>query len=687
MERRNKSVVGEDTKGAENRTSVNLTSLDLFSYKGDSLVRVLERRSQVNKYVGAYESSESKTAELLSSIGDRIKRLDSYEGDIYDTVSRLYSSITCGFAWQTFAGYYEEKGGSDKAFKIFKFCLDVNTRVCQRVIELVNREKFSSKIDRFGKEVSIGTIFARRPEYFWDLVKKVNVHIPEWMRSDPDLVEEALGIFVNFSLLLNPNGEGVIAGFDRRLRSVSAIDLNSRFGPTMPDGYPDWLIDNSDNPPGLDTVKQEYMDDLNEVTRLTQEVIKIREQKEYLKVVQDERVNQSLLWLENRRRLLLTPDSSLSELLLYLGALNKVQIYKGDISRLSSIGQEDIRKELTKGAENITEVIKEFTNTTNVVKSRELVALWLEEQMKQAGFTNNEKYTEPDKAKDILSVMLDESKETDLRLYSQGFSGLKETNKKAYGALNYEVKPLLYLLNEQEIIILKEFLKDKNVDISSIILLFTDAIVDSFARGINPVNSHSEIAISHLSDFSKKWLNKNWQHALKLLEGSLQKNLSTQPLKMNDAEVKIVQPDMSYEDAILAVNPVELHPVESIQHENGRSTLCDYTIVYHEYGDRNNIFVLPNQSIEDMEDAFSKLIRHEGISMTTDPAIIIRTLETHMNYPKEDNQIKMKQIIHGEPYNKIRKKSGMRIFYQVDERNKEIVFTTYKKEDWKYQPA
>lgn len=630
------------------------TTLQLFRYKGVELTNLKTRVSSASRLEHHLSLIGASLNELMTGKNARVGRLDQSEEELSEQLNNTASSITCGAAYLKMSE--ELKGLSPKDFmEFFKLCLTINTNLSSFLIEQIKRGTEQAVL--LHAISTINTLYTPPPIKI--LFDKAANNPPEWFRDNIESWSNFIASHANFNVYLNyevftnliPNKGGFIR---------KALDSSLLSGRTTKEEFPDWLLENN-IAPTTQRVKEELAEDNEQEIKITEGLDKIEKQKIYLNDIVEQKAKRAATRVSELAKQLFLDPQNFTDLILLLRL----------IAKKSAIFP-------TESAEEDIQGIQNHPGLEDIVTCKESIALYIEKKLKEGTIITSAQDIIGNNFIDLFILALKSIQAQERNdPTTDRFQILKTTNKKAFGALNYDLKPFLEIAPSSELSFLEELLEDSSGQpVEQFIWDVAELISSRFKEKRNLVLSKSQLgAIHYLKKFITSFLRNHSEWAYgEIKHGVFGEELSTAN----------VRDQKTQEQTEVEVNELQ-EELDNTRGEIVQGNLAGWNIFYtdNKTSDEKHLIEVKGATPEERESALQQLFLRENVPSSIKPGSIVRAFEWLVSVPEKVEQVRIRKDIDGEVFKKL-KRGGLRIFYIMDIAKKSIVFFTHQKKSFSY---
>ena len=301
--------------------------------------------------------------------------------------------------------------------------------------------------------------------------------------------------------------------------------------------------------------------------------------------------------------------------------------------------------------------IRRFAETADL--SEEMVRIFLKKRLEDMKFFDG---SQEEKARKIAAVFSDFGQ-------SKEIAALRAVDKKTAQRLTFDVRPMLAEMDQLELGALQlKFVNNPFASRNEFVTEIACEIVNSFWSGSND----KDIA-KFKADYKKfvvNWLKNNWRSAYAALYHRLH----------NSDIFDSPTPNQTVEETALE----ESEDIESAITEIKMGSLLDWRVVFdvNKNGD-TRMEELEGDSLDALESRLEELLIKHRISCSIKLSSVIHTLEWAAGLPQEVLQLMIRETVNGQEYLKI-KRGNIRLFFQINQSQKRLVFFVYQKQDKSY---
>lgn len=418
------------------------------------------------------------------------------------------------------------------------------------------------------------------------------------------------------------------------------------YGATLQGEFPDWFLEKNGVVSTTEEVQKELKEDKEQETIITAGFQKIADQVGNLKNSVMQKSEKAETHLSTFVREHFPGFQNFADLILALKAFS-----------------------FPNQSDRLNDMIKRFTENKNLVSSPEPLALYMEKKLREVRIVNSSQEKIDNNFINLFTDAIDHIKIQGHASSPTKFQGLKENNKKAFNALNYEIKPFLELLSSDELSFLKDLLNEScDMPIESFIWDIASLVSSRFENNqIEDMSKHQLGAVHYLRNFTASFLKNHAPWAYEQIQHALTDDKEARDTQQIPSDN--LRKEIDDETTLLA-----------------QGNLKGWNVFYsqNKTTDPDSLTNIQGESLEEREDYLRQFFLQEGISTGIKPGSIIRALEWVVGVPEETEQLRMTQQIGEKTFKKL-KRGNLRIFYIVDSDHKAIIFSTYQKKAWSYR--
>lgn len=621
---------------------VSPTELSIFNLSNTDRDKAKKYSAEGSKFAHELKIASESMDIQQDLVDSRLERMDIVTNEKLETEVQYQSYITTSAAYlevgELLANYNLTKKEFDELFiRLFKTNSDFSGAYSSpRVSISENERRYQADNNSFKIAVK---------------ARKEAGDPPSWYKKGKEDWWTFYSDIANFEQIL----------LDRTKRTGDEDPYHGKkIGFTSIEDAPDWFDRlGTLSSPDREEIKKDLDDDLEERDSVSKYVEGLFTKSELLETQMDERWRKGCVRFEKRRRALFPKGSSFAEYVTYLHATENTTEYASDIFerldyltlRRTSLNPEASREKA------IGKFAEEFPMTEDVI------ALYFEKKFKEAGLT----------PKAVLGKELIESMKQFRTEDQDELKKLKESDKKLFNILNFEINPLLRLLNPEEMDYFSEFLDGLEGS------KFEEAIWEmAYLVSRNQYSTEDERAKKNMQDirrFTKTWLKLNWEWAY----GELGKKLNGEAKTMQQQQVFTEEPiDETLES--------EGADVRQTLDEIDRGNLSDWKVVMttNRRTDSVGLEEVSGETLHDREISLDRLLLDEGQQVSIKNSSVINALDWAANLPDEVFYMMPKMTVNGEEFTKV-KRGSVRILLRRDRKNKEMLFFLHQKKAMSYK--
>lgn len=633
------------------------TSLHLFRFREDELPDVQRIVQGASKLKGNFSTVRRYYGRLDVELGARFERLNATIFDIRSQNKDLASSRSASEAYLRMYGELPQRGASpQEIMDFYSMCLEINTRFGTQIEQ--------GEIKTFGTNIKSPVNRKLANQKYTTLVSEIAPDPPSWFGNNLQAWKLFVGDRANFARYLNADLVMLYGG------NIPPQKLAGILGSTSWDALPDWLTERGEELPDRLIIEQELEEDTQEAGSLNQAAERTRNHFMFTKEHAEQKVQGVQKWaMEKFLELFPNEETNFYQFLIYMDML--YDFPEADIKDVSNISMQEARGHVIEADRAREFRIRAFLEE-GADKSKELIALWLEDRLKAAGVIGNASEVIDQHIFDVFNLLFSEAENLSGQP-SDTWLNIRAANPKLFSILHYDLRPLVVLFSNNELTYLRELTMDskRRGSVESLIWEMADCIsanfdgIGEFAVSDKPLMK----ALKQFMKFSGTWIRKYWMWAYEELLRSISGQTS-EPLVIYQEE----QPSAELEEAETAIEEV------------GRDNLAGWNIFYTERmtTDRNSIAEIPGTTLEERERTLEQFLHTRSISCSIGADSVVRALEWLTSVPQEIEQIRMMKEVAGVDWKKL-KRGAVRIFYRLDQAQKEMVFFVHQKKAWKYR--
>ena len=577
------------------RQETTPTFIPLFRYSQVELLKSREFYDSMNKFAldqkKSFEYWENKIAE-----GKRLReRMEEQLGQSSMQVVSSMSFITCDMAYLKFLEDFETKGLSkQEIFDFFKLCLYNNSQTSQVYILSEAETERASIRDRSPDflQTQVAPLFQ----------KAVN-HIPPWFKGSPAEYVFLMNKYSSFGTLLQP--EIYTLSNDARLKweKQRARDILEGKKPadswaaTIPKAIPDWVDD--DNPPDKEAIEKELINDLAEYELSIQERASKIRAINYLDSSFKDKHQKNRDRLQVRWDLIRMENPKLGDFLSFLA--------------LKPEGDSDSK-------------IRYYIDLPDRTLDPEAQSLWIEENMKKTGIIQDGNLTT--EGKKILNLMFFNLRGLSSQEERQKLFFLRGRNKKAHDTLRFILQPIINFLDDEDILLLNDFLSEGGTEAGAFISFFADILVsrlESYKTGEDP---NLDQSLKEFREFLGKFLRNNWRELFQKFNDVL----FTDSVETEKPEIELI--GLAQEDAEAAIYEEEIKAFTT-------GNLSDWKVIYScdQTTYPSSLAEVSGKSLDEKSGALGKLLLRLGVSNSIKVTSIVNAIDWKTQGPEEIEQM------------------------------------------------
>jgi len=526
----------------------------------------------------------------------------------------------------------------------FRLCLTINTRIAENGIARIKRGESQAFILQ-----SISALSAHRLPRLHEKILDETVHNPpEWFGDNRGAWKTFVFNHANFFKYLNQDFAQSLPSHQSQALTTKLIKrFRTNFvGATFKEGSPDWLLENKDVTPEREEVEKEITEDEEEQAGMNDTLNKIEKQEDYLNNTVAEKAKKANERVRQQIREVFPSFQNFSDVVLLAKVANTEAVNRTFLD----------------------EVLRLYTSSENVLTNQEPIALFIERKLKEGKMMQSAQDPIGAPFIDQFSMAFEHIKaqQKDGSAVAE-FMDLRRTDKKAFYALNYDLKPFIEILTADEISLLQDLLlESKNKPIELFIWDMAGAISSRFKeKDHNPKPDD-------LPDFGKLTASFLRNHAGWAYE-QLQQSLTGKDQRETSFE--------SYEQPTSEIQ----QEIETTTEKIAQGNLAGWHIFYTDNRslDDRHLTEVGGQTLEERERALQELLLKEQHLPSIKLGSIIRAFDWLVTIPEEIEQMRIKKDVAGETFRKL-KRAGLRIFYNMDTQEKKLIFFLHQKQAMSY---
>lgn len=548
-------------------------------------------------------------------------------------ITNFASHISCGTAYLYFLDQLEDQGLSKhQIFDFFKLCLAVNTESSERVeySRTGVEEAFMRQSAKSRKLVNLSS-----------LLNKASGHMPDWFHDSSEKYIQFLHDYSSFQNILHPKLKEMstnqrIAFYKAEVDKYSRGEKSSLvWGATNISDIPDWVDEKE--LPVRKQVEEELAADILELELLEEESSRIIKSSNFIRQSVNDKGDKLQDWLRMKWMEVKLDNPKLGDFLSYL----HLNIY------------DDREKS-----------IQYYIGLDERIFDSEAMALWIESNLKTAGVIADNNLAETDRL--TLAPLFDGKLSWD---------SFKNTHRKGYNALHFNLEPFVRLLTGEDISLLGEFLDEEGSGIGYFISFFADCVTARLTEQENGLeNQRLNIAIREFRQFYKKFLKTNWPVLFEQFQTVIfDKSAFAEPDSIQEFRSE-------NEDPIGAARELEeeLAPLKE-------DPLSGWRVFYSTDQTSKNASLseVTGSSLDEKEISLQQILVRERALNSIKKSSIANSIAWKTQVPKEVEIFTPAIVVKGERWKKI-KRQNVRILYQMDLDNRTFVFFLHQKQDWSY---
>lgn len=627
------------------RTAEDLpTGLHLFALKESQIAELRTRNEAAGTFREEFTGAKRAFTKLVQETQKRVVRLNQTQADLDEQAVQLVSSRTCSAAYlRLFDELSLQSVPPCEILEFYKKCLTVNTRNCTSLFQK----------GRFVLQESIVNPLSGNREY-QAMLDGVAGDPPSWFEGGKVKWREFVRYHAHFPAYLNLDLVQRYAGKNY----LPTLQTADRLGFTLKDAFPDWLEELEEGIPERSLVERELAEDTQESRKVYHQLERIQQQDVYLRQTVNQKAEKVEARFQERRVELVPSIKNFSELVLYLGSMCDIHAH---------LTPEEAREKL----------MRRFLESHERLIDRESLALWIEKKLGEGGVIKKDARDLIDtNFRDLFSLLLQE-----MGAHSsdspKSFREVKQTDKKAFNALNYDIKPFLALLRKDELVYLEEFIQVSQASpVEPAVWEMAELISLRYRNsGSYDAGNKTRLPLEEFRKFTTSWLRKNWQWAYRELQQVLSGGRVQEATPLPSDTPRVPPQEES--------SPVG--EITTMIEETQQGNLRGWHLYYST--DRtvkeDSLRELGGGSVEEREQGLEQFIAGGKIPCSIKPASVIRAFEWLVTVPQEVERVRIRKDIEGTVFKKL-KRGAVRIFYTICPEEKKIVFFIHQKKGYRY---
>lgn len=645
------------------------TTLNLLHFRTPILdgTRIGELRQKL-QHSALLENYHEKVGKFLRDLLDQknkgLQRIDQAKQELTEDITDLESSIICSSVFLNMRKVFPDMSSSD--FMIaYKASVMLNLQITSFAAE-------KSKDERLGG-VRIILPIKENLDTVRKLVANSLNKVPPSFSQNKDKWKNFLLHDNNFIQNLKYSVYNPFLIRDDTLVSTVKGKTDIPLMSTTPNGLPDWLSEDLQEPSET-AVKEELEEDRRECNKNRERIKRMNTQKQYIESLNSNKFKKTINWLSYMEDSIFSGKKSFTDFIIFLHARHK------KVNTLEYVLKQIEPHRGIEPKQEIENIIKEYSEGTNLLKTPESFAIFIENQLIVVGAINSSNDLINDTFISFFTKLLNNTQDQEIE---------NTGSKKAAKAVKYNIKPLVKILNEEEIDYIKELLKSsKGQSVESFIWELSDLLTLKFKANPRTNEDHTvRNVINEIKRFSATFLRKNWGWAYGNLKDELSRTDETKQKSLEPKNETVpIAPLVEMDKEEKGRDSDEIERIENTILELKKGNLADWKLLYstNTSVNPNHIVEIEGDTLEKREESLENFIVKMGISSSVKPSSVIHTLNWLVTVPQEVEQIRMRKTVNGEVFKKI-KRGRVRIFYIMDNVKKQIIFFLYQKKAWNYE--
>lgn len=672
----------------EEQSTKQPTTLNLFRFPGQRYLEDAYYYLAGIRLNIQYDDVERSLDRLRSAIDTKKGRLNQTITELVDGSFARTESVSAGAAYLQLFDELSVKGvSSPEIYDFYKRSLKVNSRYST----LIHQESGSDpRLQNLFIEKAKGSVSTKPMQELERMLDVEEKRKPAWFSGD---TKDWRDFFLKHAVFARYLKDFFTKypDFPQPLVPVSLAPFP--LGKTSQDNLPEWL-DMDGNAPERSLVAGELAADLEEEIQTAKMAEVSERQYTYLRSTADEKSLKAVRYIMEQKRKAFSNVANFAQAIICLYFLRNWPELTVDPVNVPAATFKQVQAGYVPADQARKKRIEALAQSKDILISAESFALWIEKKLLEGKIIDSTQDLIDDDLFPLVDALLDEAR---LNGSNPDFQALRNTNKNAFQELNYEIKPLLGVLNEEEILYLQELTrvsKDSSMEpviweMAELISLRLQRLQDQ-GRNIPGAPKQTQIVLGHMQKFLKSWLGTNYSWAIMKLHESLV--VKGGQLKSEEGSVSssFIQDTVAVELAEeQTAPPAEVKEVEEVIKELKKDSLSGWSIYYTKDKTMNRkSFVEIGKDTSTLEvrgEQFTKFAREEQLPCTVPPASIIGSLGVVVMTPPETEWTRMRENVNGVTFKKYKHPEGMRTFYIMDPSKKEIIFFIYKKKELGYR--
>lgn len=625
--------------------------LHLFNYLPEKKQQIREEENVASNFVHQFKSGVDNLNSRYHSLKKANDRLMKNVDEVDENRSSLVVSLALGYSYQILKEDFPYLS-NNQILELFKQCIVINIKSRIVVEEFFGKLIYPSKlpIDAYMR-------------HLFPIREEASKSPPDWFKGEQRVYAALLDGYSMMQVAVTP-WETYLTNevyFDhiRQIKNdrIAGKNIPVSYKDFNMDNLPDWC--NLQTPPTDEIVQLELDVDQRDFKEIQLQREHMVEQSTYLVDTYAEKSKKTVAWFSSKWDLeIKRSQPTLAYLLIFLQAS---QIFSN-----RPLSQND------------NEIFKWFIGDESRISDPEMWSLCLENILSSANVIDQGRYTKTgvNTLRTFLHSLSPDASPEEInafRIYRVG-------DKKAFQSLNYDLSPLLKLLEPDEIGFLDSLVQSPDLENQNpeqyILGLagFLSSAILKIKTNPDKVNILAQYpvgpALKQYNEFVKKFMGKNWRWAYQQLQFALN---SSNVTRVSDIYVDL--PTVREEPQILAD---ELEEDISRVEKGG---LGGWNVRYSLNGTLNNIdlVTIAGETLQEKGEFLKDLFVAKGISCSTDPSNVISALERKTTSSRLEEQLAPPYMIKDIEFK--RKRVGpVRVFYRMDQVQKQMVFWVYQKQ-------
>ncbi len=613
---------------------------NLFDVSEEEKVRLLKYEAELLDFRPQIVTSFSSLDRLNKITRERDLKIKAVLNDLRDQADQIKIAQNASVLYLAILETGNKAGWTpEQVAEVFEKQLDFNHEV-----SLVTRDLAKKRL-RGGELPSnraIATAYA-----------KLARRIPSWYRLGTTSWQNFIYDIFNLQAEIEKD---ILSG----ICSSTIGSLEGTYRITDENVLPDWMneegsgIYNTDR----DVVTYDLKEDEEAKKRLVEQFEYHSTKKDYLTESAKSKGKKTISRNAGKYQQLFPYDElDVAQLVMFLANTDGMTYYDLDPRSIDQLSPTQINTRALVAEAKEDWFIRRFAETADL--SEEMLRVFLKKKLEDIKFFEG---TQEEKERKLAALFSAFGQ-------SEAMVSLRLADKKTAQKLTFDVRPMLTLIDDQALENLRaKFLNNPLFAKTELVNDVASEIVNSLWSGAIDKDT-AKLKIEY-KKFVINWLKNNWRVAYTALYHRLHNADIFQTTTTVETHTEIDQ--------------TESEEMESAIIEAKIGSLIDWSVVFdvNRNGDAR-MEELRGDSLEELEEHLAALLIKHKISCSIKLSSVIHTLEWAAGLPQDVLQLMIRETVNGQEYLKI-KRGNIRLFFQIDQAAKRLVFFVYQKQDRSY---